>query len=134
MKKLFGLLLSLMVVFGSFSVANADVIYNRTTKKTYITLDSIEVEENDLILKENFGITSYKTIIPSNKKSYTVVFRSNKSAKETKKIIKQVAKKIHGSDYIEKHCKEFRTYKVIVKAKAKNGKTYTYTINGHKIY
>ena len=121
-----------LLVLGSVGVAEAKVIQGKEGK-TYITMDKIELEENKLVLEECFKIKSYKTIINKKRDSYTVIFRSNKGCKDTKKLVKSVAKKIHGSDTIEKEHKFFRTYKVIVKAKDKKGHMHTCIINGHKV-
>ena len=121
-----------LFVLGSVGVAEAKVIQG-TKGRTFVTLDKIEIQENKMVLEECFNITSYKTIINKKRDSYTVIFRSNKGCKDTKKLVKSVAKKIHGSDTIEKEHKFFRTYKVIVKAKDKKGHMHTCIINGHKV-
>ena len=121
-----------LFVLGSVGVAEAKVIQG-TKGRTYVTMDKIEIQENKMVLEECFNITSYKTIISKKRDSYTVIFRSNKGCKDTKKLVKSVAKKIHGSDTIEKEHKFFRTYKVIVKAKDKKGHMHTCIINGHKV-
>ena len=121
-----------LLVLGSVGVAEAKVIQG-TKGRTFVTLDKIEIQENKMVLKECFNITSYKTIISKKRDSYTVIFRSNKGCKDTKKLVKSVAKKIHGSDTIEKEHKFFRTYKVIVKAKDKKGHMHTSYIKGHKV-
>ena len=121
-----------LFVLGSVGVAEAKVVQG-TKGRTYITMDKIEIQENKMVLEECFNITSYKTIISKKRDSYTVIFRSNKGCKDTKKLVKSVAKKIHSSDTIEKEHKFFRTYKVIVKAKDKKGHMRTCIINGHKV-
>ena len=121
-----------LFVLGSVGVAEAKVIQG-TKGRTFVTLDKIEIQENKMVLEECFNITSYKTIINKKRDSYTVIFRSNKGCKDTKKLVKSVAKKIHGSDTIEKEHKFFRTYKVIVKAKDKKGHTHISYIKGHKV-
>ena len=122
-----------LFVLGSVGVAEAKVIQDKEGK-TYITMDKIELEENKLVLEECFKIKSYKTIWNKKKNTYTVEFKANKktSCKDTKKIVKQVAKKLHGST-IEKEFKEFRTYNILVKAKDKKGHIHTSYIKGHKI-
>ena len=122
-----------LFVLGSVGVAEAKIIQGKEGK-TYITMDKIELEENKLVLEECFKIKSYKTIWNKKKNSYTVEFKANKktSCKDTKKIVKQVAKKLHGST-IEKEFKEFRTYNILVKAKDKKGHIHTSYIKGHKI-
>ena len=116
-----------LFVLGSVGVAEAK-------GKTYITMDKIELEENKLVLEECFKIKSYKTIWNKKKNTYTVEFKANKktSCKDTKKIVKQVAKKLHGNT-IEKEFKEFRTYNILVKAKDKKGHTHISYIKGHKV-
>ena len=121
-----------LFVLGSVGVAEAKVIQG-TKGRTFVTLDKIEIQENKMVLEECFNITSYKTIINKKRDSYTVIFRSNKGCKDTKKLVKSVAKKIHGSDTIEKEHKFFRTYKVIVKAKDKKGHMHTSYIKGHRV-
>ena len=123
-----------LFVLGSVGVAEAEIIQG-TKGRTYITMDKIELEENKLVLEECFKIKSYKTIWNKKKNTYTVEFKTNKktSCKDVKKIVKQVAKKLHGSDTIEKEFKEFRTYNILVKAKDKKGHTHISYIKGHKI-
>ena len=122
-----------LMFLGSVGVAEAKVIQSKEGK-TYITMDKIELEENKLVLEECFKIKSYKTIWNKKKNTYTVEFKTNKktSCKDVKKIVKQVAKKLHGST-IEKEFKEFRTYNILVKAKDKKGHTHISYIKGHKI-
>ena len=122
-----------LLVLGSVGVAEAKVI--QKGNKTYITYDKIELEENKLVLEECFKIKSYKTIWNKKKNTYTVEFKANKktSCKDVKKIVKQVAKKLHGSTTIEKEFKEFRTYNILVKAKDKKGHIHTSYIKGHKV-
>lgn len=117
-----------LMVLGSIGVSEAKVIQG-TKGRTYITLDSIERRENKEVLKY-FGITSYN--LRMNSKQYVVKFRSNLSSSKTKKIVKQVANKLHGTK-IEKDLKEYRTYKVVVKGIDNKGKTHTVSINGHKV-
>ena len=121
-----------LFVLGSVGVAEAKVINKKG--RTYITMDAIELEENKLVLEECFKIKSYKTIWNKKKNTYTVEFKTNKktSCKDVKKIVKQVAKKLHGST-IEKEFKEFRTYNILVKAKDKKGHIHTSYIKGHKV-
>ena len=117
-----------LMVLGGFGVSEAKVIQG-TKGRTYITLDSIEKRENKEALKY-FGITSYN--LKMNSKEYVVKFRSNLNSSKTKKIVKQVANKLHGTN-IEKDLKEYRTYKVVVKGIDNKGKTHTISINGHKV-
>lgn len=117
-----------LMVLGGFGVSEAKVIQG-TKGRTYITLDSIEKKENKEVLKY-FGITSYN--LRMNSKQYVVKFRSNLNSSKTKKIVKQVANKLHGTN-IEKDLKEYRTYKVVVKGIDNKGKTHTISIKGHKV-
>lgn len=122
-----------LMVLGGFGVSEAKVIQG-TKGRTYITLDSIEKRENKMVLEECFNITSYKTIWNKKKNTYTVEFKVNKkmNCKDVKKIVKQIANKIHGTE-IEKDLREYRTYKVVVKGIDNKGKTHTISINRHKI-
>ena len=122
-----------LLVLGSVGVAEAKIIQGKEGK-TYITMDKIELEENKMVLEECFKIKSYKTIWNKKKNTYTVEFKTNKktSCKDTKKIVKQVAKKLHGST-IEKEFKEFRTYNVKVKAIKGKGHSHSYYIKGHRV-
>jgi uncharacterized protein YpuA (DUF1002 family) len=117
-----------LMVLGNTVTINAKVIQG-TKGRTYITLDSIEKRENKEVLNY-LGITSYN--LKMNKKEYVVRFRSNLNSSKTKKIVKQVANKLHGTR-IEKDLKEYRTYKIVVKGIDNKGKTHTYSINGHKV-
>lgn len=117
-----------LMFLGSAGIINAKVIQG-TKGRTYITLDSIEKRENKEVLKY-LGITSYS--LKMNKKEYVVRFRTNLNSSKTKKIVKQVANKLHGTK-IEKDLKEYRTYKIVVKGIDNKGKTHTYSINGHKV-
>lgn len=117
-----------LMVLSSIGVSEAKVIQG-TKGRTYITLDSIERRENKEVLKY-FGITSYN--LRMNSKEYVVKFRSNLNSSKTKKIVKQVANKLHGTK-IEKDLGEYRTYKVVVKGIDNKGKTHTVSIKGHKI-
>lgn len=121
-----------LMALGSIGVSEAKVIQG-TKGRTFITLDSIEKRENKEVLKY-FGITSYKTIWNKKKNTYTVEFKVNKkmNCKDVKKIVKQVANKIHGTE-IEKDLKEYRTYNIKVKAIKSKTHSHTYTIKGHKI-
>jgi uncharacterized protein YpuA (DUF1002 family) len=117
-----------LMFLGSAGTINAKVIQG-TKGRTYITLDSIEKRENKEVLKY-LGITSYN--LKMNKKEYVVRFRTNLNSAKTKKIVKQVANKLHGTK-IEKDLKEYRTYKIVVKGIDNKGKTHTYSIKGHKV-
>ena len=132
MKKLMGVLLAMAIVIGSGlgngMSSNAQVI--QKGNKTYITLDKTEKEQNKLVLKESFKIKKFK--VSTTKNTYTVKYNSNKSAASTKKQIKQVANKLHGS-VIEDRFSEYRTYKIKVIGIDKQGKSHTITIDGHKI-
>lgn len=131
MKKLIkGLVFAMVtsILISAPCITQAKVIQG-TKGRTYITLDSIEKRENKEVLKY-LGITSYN--LRMNKKEYVVRFRTNLNSTKTKKIVKQVANKLHGTK-IEKDLKEYRTYKVTVKGIDNKGRTHTYSINGHKV-
>lgn len=117
-----------LMVLGNAVTINAKVIQG-TKGRTYITLDSIEKRENKEVLNY-LGITSYS--LKMNKKEYVVRFRTNLNSSKTKKIVKQVANKLHGTR-IEKDLKEYRTYKVVIKGIDNKGRVHTYSINGHKV-
>lgn len=117
-----------LMVLGNAVTINAKVIQG-TKGRTYITLDSIEKRENKEVLNY-LGITSYS--LKMNKKEYVVRFRSNLNSAKTKKIVKQVANKLHGTK-IEKDLKEYRTYKIVVKGIDNKGRTHIYSIKGHKV-
>ena len=127
MKKLIGVLLAITIVLGSGIGINAQVI--QKGNKTYITLDKTEIQENKAVLKEYFNIKKFK--VSTTKNTYTVKYKTNKSAATTKRQVKLVANKLHGSN-IEKKFKEYRTYKIKVIGIDKKGKTHTTVINGHK--
>jgi len=133
MKKLMGILLAMAIVIGSGlgngMSSNAQVI--QKGNKTYITLDKTEKEQNKLVLKESFKIKKFK--VSTTKNSYTVKYNTNKNAETTKKQIKQVANKLHGSDTIERRFHEYRTYKIKVIGIDKQGKSHITTIDGHKV-
>lgn len=122
-----------LMFLGSAGTINAKVIQG-TKGRTYITLDNIEKRENKMVLEECFNITSYKTIWNKKKNTYTVEFKVNKkmNCKDVKKIVKQVANKLHGTS-LEKDLKEYRTYNIKVKAIKGKTHSHTYAIKGHKI-
>lgn len=131
MKKLIkGLVFAMVtsILISAPCITQAKVIQG-TKGRTYITLDSIEKKENKEVLNY-LGITSYS--LKMNKKEYVVRFRSNLNSTKTKKIVKQVANKLHGTK-IEKDLKEYRTYKIVVKGIDDKGKVHTVSINGHKV-
>ena len=115
-----------LLVLGSVGVAEAKVI--QKGNKTYITYDTIEKKENLEVIKY-LGIKNAKVKFKNN--TYTVEFKSNKNCKETKKLVKNICEKIHGTE-IEKIFKEYRTYNVkVVAIKGKNH-IHSYYIKGHK--
>lgn len=131
MKKLMGILLAVTIVlggFGSIKGSNAQVI--QKGNKTYITLDKTEIQENKMVLKDTFKIKKFK--VSTTKNTYTVKYKTNKSAAITKKQIKQVANDLAGIN-IRKQFKEYRTYTVKVIGVDKQGKSHIKVINGHKI-
>ena len=117
-----------LLVLGSVGVAEAKVI--RGTKgRSYITYDKIERDENLGVLKY-FKIKNAKVKFKNN--TQTVEFKTNKSCKDTKKLVKKLAEKLHGTE-IEKLFKEYRTYNVKVKAIKGKGHSHSYFIKGHKV-
>ena len=116
-----------LMFLGSVGVAEARVI--QKGNKTYITYDTIEKKENLEVIKY-FKIKNAKVKFKNN--TYTVEFKTNKSCKETKKLVEKVAKKLHGNE-IEKLFKEYRTYNVKVKAIKGKGHSHSYFIKGHKV-
>ena len=117
-----------LFVLGSVGVAEAKVIQG-TKGRTYITMDAIEKSENLEVIKY-LKIKNAKVKFKNN--TYTVEFKTNKSCKETKKLVKKLAEKLHGNE-IEKLFKEYRTYNVKVKAIKGKGHSHSYYIKGHKI-
>lgn len=131
MKKLIGMLLAATIVLGGFGVKGSDAMVINKGNKSYITLDKTEMQENKMVLKETFKIKKFK--VATSKKCYTVKYKSNKNASVTKKQVKKIAKKLHGSDTIERQFKNYRTYKVKVIGIDKQGKSHITIINGHKV-
>ena len=116
-----------LLVLGSVGVAEAKVI--QKGNKTYITMDAIEKSENLEVIKY-LKIKNAKVKFKNN--TYTVEFKTNKSCKDTKKLVKKLAEKLHGTE-IEKLFKEYRTYNVKVKAIKGKNHTHSYFIKGHKV-
>ena len=116
-----------LLVLGSVGVTEAKVI--QKGNKTYITYDAIEKKENLEVIKY-FKIKNAKVKFKNN--TYTVEFKTNKSCKETKKLVKNLAERLHGKE-IEKLFKEYRTYNVKVKAIKGKGHSHSYYIKGHKV-
>ena len=116
-----------LLVLGSVGVAEAKVI--QKGNKTYITMDAIEKSENLEVIKY-LKIKNAKVKFKNN--TYTVEFKTNKNCKDTKKLVKKLAEKLHGTE-IEKLFKEYRTYNVKVVAKINNNHIHSYYIKGHKI-
>ena len=116
-----------LLVLGSVGIAEAKVI--QKGNKTYITYDKIEKSENLEVIKY-LKIKNAKVKFKNN--TYTVEFKTNKSCKETKKLVKNLAERLHGKE-IEKLFKEYRTYNVKVKAIKGKGHSHSYYIKGHKV-
>ena len=116
-----------LMFLGSVGVAEAKVI--QKGNKTYITYDKIEKSENLEVIKY-LKIKNAKVKFKNN--TYTVEFKTNKSCKETKKLVKNLAERLHGKE-IEKLFKEYRTYNVKVKAIKGKGHSHSYYIKGHKV-
>ena len=120
-------LIGLMFMGIGTKTSEAEII--QKGNKTYIGYDKIEKEENLEVIKY-FKIKNAKVKFKNN--TYTVEFKTNKSCKETKKLVEKVAKKLHGTE-IEKLFKEYRTYNVKVIAKKSKNHTHSYYIKGHKV-
>ena len=118
-----------LLVLGSVGVAEAKVIQG-TKGRSYITYDAIEKSENLEVIKY-LKIKNAKVKFKNN--TYTVEFKTNKSCKETKKLVKNLAERLHGKKEIEKLFKEYRTYNVKVKAIKGKGHSHSYYIKGHKV-
>ena len=118
-----------LLVAGSSckNMVEAEII--QKGNKTFITMDAIEKRENLEVIKY-FKIKNAKVKFKNN--TYTVEFKTNKSCKETKKLVKNICEKIHGNE-IEKLFKEYRTYNVkVIAIKGKNH-IHSYYIKGHKV-
>lgn len=118
-----------LLVAGSSckNMVEAEII--QKGNKTFITYDRIEKRENLEVIKY-FKIKNAKVKFKNN--TYTVEFKTNKSCKETKKLVKKLAEKLHGTE-IEKLFKEYRTYNIKVKAIKGKNHTHSYYIKGHKV-
>ena len=116
-----------LLVLGSVGVAESKII--QKGNKTYITYDKIEKSENLEVIKY-LKIKNAKVKFKNN--TYTVEFKTNKNCKETKKLVKNLAERLHGKE-IEKLFKEYRTYNVKVKAIKGKGHSHSYYIKGHKV-
>lgn len=121
-------LVGLFVLGNTCNTVEAEIIQG-TKGRSYITYDKIERDENLGVLKY-FKIKNAKVKFKNN--TYTVEFKTNKSCKETKKLVKKLAEKLHGTE-IEKLFKEYRIYNVKVKAIKGKNHTHTYFIKGHKV-
>ena len=120
-------LIGLMFMGTGTKTSEAEII--QKGNKTYIGYDTIERDENLEVIKY-LGIKNAKVKFKNN--TYTVEFKTNKSCKETKKLVKNLAERLHGKE-IEKLFKEYRTYNVKVKAIKGKGHSHTYFIKGHKV-
>ena len=122
-------LVGLFVLGNTCNTVEAEIIQG-TKGRTYITMDAIEKSENLEVIKY-LKIKNAKVKFKNN--TYTVEFKTNKSCKETKKLVKNLAERLHGKKEIEKLFKEYRTYNVKVKAIKGKGHSHSYYIKGHKI-
>ena len=120
-------LIGLLVLGNTCNTVEAEII--QKGNKTYITYDKIEKSENLEVIKY-LKIKNAKVKFKNN--TYTVEFKTNKNCKETKKLVKKLAEKLHGTE-IEKLFKEYRTYNVKVKAIKGKGHSHSYYIKGHKV-
>ena len=120
-------LIGLLVLGNTCNTVEAEII--QKGNKTFITMDTIEKSQNLEVIKY-FKIKNAKVKFKNN--TYTVEFKTNKSCKETKKLVKNLAERLHGKE-IEKLFKEYRTYNVKVKAIKGKGHSHSYYIKGHKV-
>ena len=121
-------LVGLLVLGNTCNTVEAEIIQGKEGK-TYITMDKIEKSENLEVIKY-LKIKNAKVKFKNN--TYTVKFKTNKSCKETKKLVKNLAERLHGKE-IEKLFKEYRTYNIKVVAKINNNHSHSYFIKGHKV-
>ena len=121
-------LVGLMFLGNTCNTVEAKVIQG-TKGRSYITYDAIEKSENLEVIKY-LKIKNAKVKFKNN--TYTVEFKTNKNCKDTKKLVKKLAEKLHGTE-IEKLFKEYRTYNVKVKAIQGKGHSHSYYIKGHKM-
>ena len=91
-------LIGLMFMGTGTKTSEAEVIQG-TKGRTYITMDTIEKEENLEVIKY-FKIKNAKVKFKNN--TYTVEFKTNKSCKETKKLVEKVAR-----NYMEQRLRNF---------------------------
>lgn len=98
--------------------------------KTFIGYDTIERDENLEVIKY-FKIKNAKVKFDKKKNTYIVEFNSKKNCKEARKLVKNVANKLHGTGIEE--MKQYRTYNVKVIAKVGNNHSHSYFIKGHKV-
>ena len=99
--------------------------------KTFITYDRIEKRENLEVIKY-FKIKNAKVKFDKKKNTYTVEFNSKDNCKNTKKLVKKLAEKLHANN-IEKLFNEYRCYNIKVVAKMKGNHSHSYFIKGHKV-
>lgn len=99
--------------------------------KTYIGYDTIERDENLEVIKY-FKIKNAKVKFDKKKNTYTVEFKTKKNCKEARKLVKDIANKLHGNE-IEKLFKEYRTYNIKVTCKINKNHSHSYFIKGHKV-
>ena len=121
-------LIGLLVLGNTCNTVEAEIIQGKNGR-SYITYDKIEKSENLEVIKY-LKIKNAKVKFKNN--TYTVEFKTNKNCKETKKLVKNLAERLHGTE-IEKLFKEYRTYNVKVKAIKGKNHTHSYYIKGHKI-
>ena len=121
-------LIGLLVLGNTCNTVEAEII--QKGNKTFITMDTIEKSQNLEVIKY-FKIKNAKVRFKNN--TYTVEFNSKDNCKNTKKLVKKLALKLHGNN-IEKLFNEYRCYNIKVVAKMKNGNhIHSYYIKGHKI-
>ena len=123
-------LIGLMVMGSSVKTVEAEIIQGKNGK-TFITMDTIEKQENKEVLKY-FKIKNAKVKFDKKKNLYTVEFKTKKNCKDTRKLVKNICEKLHGTE-IEKIFKEYRTYNVRVTCKINKNHSHSYFIKGHKV-
>ena len=124
-----GLIGLMFIGSGCKNVTEGEIITKGD--KTFIGYDTIERDENLEVIKY-FKIKNAKVKFYYKKNTYTVEFKTKKNCKEARKLVKNIANKLHGNE-IEKLFKEYRTYNVKVIAKIGNNHSYSYYIKGHKV-
>ena len=125
-----GLIGLMFIGSGCKNVTEGEIITKGD--KTFIGYDTIERDENKLVLEECFKIKNKKIKFDKKKNTYIVEFKTKKNCKEARKLVKDIANKLHGNE-IEKLFKEYRTYNIKVTCKINKNHSHSYFIKGHKV-